>query len=77
MLDLAAALARAKTAVEAIPVEEMKGACNRDTAEVVLKGWRRAGVEAAATIAACNVASGAEAVGTSMDGISGRVTIGR
>lgn len=51
VLDLAAALAKAKTVVEAIPVEDMKGACNRDTVEVVLKGWRRADVEAAATIA--------------------------
>jgi hypothetical protein len=51
VLELAAALAKARQAAEAIPVEDMKGTGNEDSAEVKLLAWRREHVEAAAKIA--------------------------
>jgi len=51
VLQLATALAIAKKAAEAIPVEDMKGTGNLDSAEVRLSGWRRDHVEAAARTA--------------------------
>lgn len=51
VLELAAALTTARQSAEAIPIEDLKGTGNSDSAEIVLKRWRRDDVEAAAKLA--------------------------
>lgn len=55
---LATALAAAKAAAEAIPIEDLGGTGNLDYPDVRLVGWRRTDVEAAAMIAQVNPAKG-------------------
>lgn len=53
VLDLAAALTKARGVAEAIPTADTGGTCNFDCPELFLPRWRESDVEAAAKVAGC------------------------